>query len=317
MAKSTLEGFQAWLETSGTAPKAATTVARYVSYAEQFVADVGHPKRVSTAQLAAWQTALRGSLSAVASQNVRVAAVRTLFRWAVESKQRPADAAASLLKMRRIAKRKPQFVDRQQLLVLFEFMGTLPPTPEVLQDVALLESLYGSGLRRSEAGALTLGQFVGRSQLRVVGKGNKERLTLVTSKQLDAVAAWAVVRFATPESQSLHAEVGPEAAFEYIRRHHADAGLFISGDRRPVRDLRDPGHWVAERVQRCTTASGIGKVRAHQMRHSFATHLIGSGQVQLTEVQSMLGHEDIETTTCYVGLEGQSFERARIAHPRG
>jgi integrase/recombinase XerD len=311
-----IQDFERWLETSGSKRRSPRTLAVYRRYADEFVRTVGHPQRVTEKQLREWQDTMRRcSTTGDSTQNVRVAAVRSLFRFAEDTGIRPTNPAAAVVRMRRLPKRMPQFVDRAVLKQLFDHLYTLDG-PAALQDRALLECLYGSGLRREEAARLTLANFISDSVMSIIGKGDKQRMTIVTGAQFRAVQAWAVVRFGDAQTTTALGQFGEAGAFHDIRRRFADAPLFVTTDEKPVMDLADPGRWVWQRVRSCAEAAGIGHLRAHQLRHSFATHLLGSGSVNLREAQEMLGHSDIETTSVYVGIEGESFTRIRAAHPR-
>jgi site-specific recombinase XerD len=316
MTDTLLQDYQRWLVTAGTKRPSPRTVKQYSTYVREFVEKVGHPRRVSEDQLQQWQEQLRLDEGlGTSAKNLRVAAVRSLFRYAEDRKLRTTNPALTTVRMQRPPKLKPQYVDRQLLNQLFDYISNLTDLVGI-QDRALLESLYGSGLRRSEAAMLTLEHFHGDSVLRITGKGGKERETIVTRPQLAAVKEWALHRFMDDTVRETVASFGEDGAFHYLRRHKAREPLFVTVEGHPVPTLQDPGNWVWHRVRVRAEQAGVGKLRAHQLRHSFGTHLLGSGQVSVLELQQMLGHEDVETTAGYVGLEGQSFQRIRMMHPR-
>ena len=169
-----------------------------------------------------------------------------------------------------------------------------------LRDRALLELLYAAGLRISEAINLdredlhTDGGFV-----RVIGKGDKERLVPVGEIALDWLAAWTD---------------GPRAAL--IARHHVapiHGGPLFLGDRGGR--LARQQAWAA--VKRAATGAGLtDRVSPHTLRHSFATHLLEGG-ADLRVVQELLGHASISTTQLYTHLTGERIRDVYSrAHPR-
>ena len=168
------------------------------------------------------------------------------------------------------------------------------------RDRALLELLYAAGLRVSEATGLdmedlsTEGAFV-----RVIGKGDKERLVPIGEQALDALDAWI-----------------SGGRGELIARHHVQpvrGGPLFLGDR--GRRLARQQAWKA--VHAAAVAAGLdGRVSPHTLRHSFATHLLEGG-ADLRVVQELLGHASISTTQLYTHLTGERIRDVyRRAHPR-
>ena len=165
------------------------------------------------------------------------------------------------------------------------------PKPDLLgtRDRAMLEVLYGSGLRVSELVGLTLDQVeLDRGLLRAFGKGSKERLVPMGDAAVEALREWLAVR--------------PAGA-----RH-----VFVNKD---GRRMSRQGFW--KRLRQHALAAGITKkLSPHKLRHSFATHLLERG-ADLRSVQAMLGHADISTTQIYTQVS-----RARLKslidekHPR-
>jgi integrase/recombinase XerD len=153
-------------------------------------------------------------------------------------------------------------------------------TPRGLRDRAMLELMYASGLRVSELIRLRLGDVdLGLGVVRVVGKGDKERLVPVG----DAAAA------------SLRAYL--KAGRPRLERRRTSDSLFLG---RHGRGLTRQMFWqLIKRVAR--TAGIAGPVTPHTLRHSFATHLLEGG-ADLRSVQLMLGHADIGTTQIYTHL---------------
>ena len=168
------------------------------------------------------------------------------------------------------------------------------------RDRALLELLYAAGLRVSEAIGLDRedlsldGAFV-----RVIGKGDKERLVPIGEVSIDHLSDWIL---------------GPRAVL--IEANHVApvrGGPLFLGDR--GRRLARQQAWAA--VHGAALRAGLdGKVSPHTLRHSFATHLLEGG-ADLRVVQELLGHASISTTQLYTHLTGERIRDVyRRAHPR-
>ena len=173
-------------------------------------------------------------------------------------------------------------------------------TPTGLRDSALLEVLYGCGLRASEAVGLALsGVFLEEGFLRVVGKGGKERYVPISG-----VAAARLSRYLE--------EARP--------RLYAHAHRIASGDSDAVYLNARAGRLTRQSVHRIVAESGarvgIEGLHPHTLRHSFATHMLAGG-ADLRVIQEILGHADISTTQVYVHLDRTHIrEEYMSAHPR-
>ena len=159
--------------------------------------------------------------------------------------------------------------------------------------LAMLELLYGSGLRLSELASLNLDSVdVERGQLRVLGKGRKERVTPVTRSAARALAHYLPRRleFAQPDEPALFLnQRGGRLSTRYIQRCVRDAVADYAG------------------------AEGVS---VHSLRHSFATHLLDSG-ADLMAVKELLGHESLSTTQIYAHTSKERLRRVyKAAHPR-
>jgi len=168
-----------------------------------------------------------------------------------------------------------------------------PSTPAQVQDAAMFELLYSSGLRLGELIALNVDD--GRLDLRhgevtVTGKGSKTRTVPVGAKARDALQAWLSVR---------NVPLNEKALFVGARGRRTSAGT------------------VGARLKRWAQRRGLREhVHPHMLRHSFATHLLQSSQ-DLRAVQEMLGHASISTTQVYTHLDFQSLAKVYdAAHPR-
>jgi integrase/recombinase XerC len=172
-----------------------------------------------------------------------------------------------------------------------------------LRDRALVEVLYGSGLRRQEACDLTLsGIDFEHETLRVVGKGARARTVPLTEPAVDALRAWLV------EGRPRLAA----GAFEPAGR----ARVFLTRTGRPM-----DGSAVYRVVSRALRRSGRAG-GPHLLRHAAGTHLLegpgGEGGAHLRVVQEVLGHSSLATTQRYTGVTTRAMQRTlRRAHPRG
>lgn len=187
-------------------------------------------------------------------------------------------------------RRLPRVADVDQLSHLLDVR---PDDPLEVRDLCMFELMYSSGLRLAELAGLNLESLDLRAgEVRVVGKGNKERILPVGRKALDAVQAWLAVR----------PELAPEG----------EKAVFVSrrGDRLSRRS-------VQARLERWGIARGADqKLHPHLLRHSFASHMLESSG-DLRAVQELLGHADIATTQVYTHLDFQHLARVYDqSHPR-
>ena len=172
------------------------------------------------------------------------------------------------------------------------------------RDRALLEVLYGSGLRRQEACDLTLaGLDFEHETLRVVGKGGHARTVPLTEPAVAALRAWLE-------------EGRPRVLANRPAGARAEPAVFLSRSGRPL-----DGSTVYRVVARALRASGRGG-GPHLLRHAAGTHLLegpgGSGGAHLRVVQEVLGHRSLATTQRYTGVTTRAMQAAlRKGHPRG
>lgn len=172
---------------------------------------------------------------------------------------------------------------------------TFPETPLGLRDRALLEILYASGLRASEIVNIRLESYLREEKLlRVIGKGNRERLVPLGEKAQSAIDNW----LARGRPQLVKPKTGGEI---FLGRHG--------------RRLTTARLWQI--VQEMAKLAGIEKkIWPHLLRHSFATHLLGHG-ADLRAIQEMLGHASLATTQLYTHVDqGRLKQVHRQFHPR-
>lgn len=225
----------------------------------------------------------------------KVSALRSLLRWAVLQRLIPANPAEDVAAPK---------LDRPLPRVLrppeAERLCELPPDddPVGLRDRAVIELLYGGGLRVGELCGLDLDDIDLRAgAVRVIGKGRKQRRIPIGGPALNALSAYSV---------------GARAALlEGVEIPHEPHALFLNtrGGRLRPRSVR-------ALLDRYTVSGGEARVNPHALRHSFATHLLDNG-ADLRTVQELLGHESLATTQIYTHV---STERLRAvyeqSHPR-
>ncbi len=219
----------------------------------------------------------------------KAAALRRYFRWAVAEGFATVDPTMGL-HVNAGSGRLPRVLDRRELERLLD--GPVrddEPVWRRRRDDAVLEILYGSGVRVSELCSLHLDQLRLADHVLIVwGKGSKERRVPIGDPAVDAVEAWLAVRH----------EVVP-----------ADAGTVLFGNER--------GKALTPRdVRRILDRRSPTPTHPHALRHTFATHLLDGG-ADLRAVQELLGHSDVATTQRYTHVSRERLRSAyRKSHPR-
>jgi integrase/recombinase XerD len=229
----------------------------------------------------------------------RAAALKGFYRFAYGEGLIATDVAAHI-DLPRPSRLLPETLTQAETERLLTAAGGDEGDTHGLRDRALLELLYAAGLRISEAIGLdredlsTDGAFV-----RVIGKGDKERLVPVGDIALDWLARW------LEGPRSILLAVGHVAPVR--------GGPLFVGDRGGR--LARQQAWAA--VKRAAARAGLaGRVSPHTLRHSFATHLLEGG-ADLRIVQELLGHASISTTQLYTHLTGERIRDVYSrAHPR-
>ena len=242
-------------------------------------------------ELERWLAAMRADGLAPSTVARRVSAVRSCFRHLILIGTH-ADNPAAGLQLPRRGRRLPRALSPAETERLIEAAdGT---TPRARRDRALVELLYGAGLRVSEAVGLDRSAIdVEERIVRVLGKGGKERLV-----PLGRPAAEAVRRYLALGRPHLDRRYRPELFLNARGGPLTRAGAFL-----PLRKLAGKAGLEPERVH------------PHLLRHSFATHLLEGG-ADLRSVQEMLGHADLGTTERYTHVSDRRRREVYFqAHP--
>jgi len=251
----------------------------------------GAPDGASPDQLAGYVAQLRADGLAATTIARRVAAFRSFYRHQVLIGVRPDNPAAELdLPRRRPALPKtlsPGEVER----LIDAATGT---TPRALRDRALVELLYGAGLRVSEAVGLSRASIdLERRLVRTIGKGSKERIVPIGREAVEAVRRY------------------DSRGRPYLdKRHRPELFLNAQGGA-----LTRAGAFLILRRLAATAGLEPERVHPHLLRHSFATHLLEGG-ADLRSVQEMLGHADLATTELYTHVSDRRRRELYFqAHP--
>ena len=246
----------------------------------------------------AFVRALQRDGLAAASVTRMLVSVRGLHRFLVAEGHRADDPTADV-EIPSVPRGLPKALSATQVASLMDVVvGDDPPAR---RDRAVLELLYGTGCRISEAGSLSLPDMdLNDGLVRVTGKGAKERIV-----PLGRCAAEALERWLAPEGRGA---LEPE---RWARRGDAEAVfLNLRGGR-----LSRQGLWLV--VRRRGEAAGIASLLTpHVLRHSCATHMLDGG-ADIRIVQEMLGHASISTTQIYTRVSTERLRAVyRAAHPR-
>jgi len=218
-----------------------------------------------------------------------LSATRRFYQFLLREKL-ASDNPALDIRAPKSGRRLPRVADVDQLNHLLDGQ---PDDPLEVRDLCMFELMYSSGLRLAELASLDLDTVDLRSgEVRVMGKGGKERLLPVGRKAIAAIQAWLPYRAALAND--------------------GEAALFVSqrGERLSHRSIQ-------VRLSRWGISRGADqKLHPHLLRHSFASHMLESSG-DLRAVQELLGHADIATTQVYTHLDFQHLARVYDqSHPR-
>jgi integrase/recombinase XerC len=226
-----------------------------------------------------------------------LSAIRSFYRW-LHVHHGVDVVAIRSTRMPRLEKRLPGHLLTEQIERLFAHAETLAATDDAdaVRDLAMLELFYSSGLRLSELRDLDVGRLdLLGDQVKVRGKGKKERIVPVGRRASLALRRWLDVR-------------RPWAAREGADRE----AVFLGRTGRRLAPVT-----IQRRMHRLYDAIGATDMVTHSMRHSFATHLLDAG-ADLRAVQELLGHASLSTTQVYTHTSVERLKQVyRNAHPRG
>lgn len=269
---------------------------RYLEYLEQH--EVRDAQAISATQVQAFVAWLRapvsdGGLALAASSASRIiSSVRGFHRFLDEEGVVSQDVARDV-QAPKLPARLPKALTVDEVTRLLDAAGG--DDPEQLRDRALLEVLYASGARISEAVGLAVDDVVDRDMIRVRGKGDKQRIVPLGSYAQTALDAYLV-----------------RARPLYARRGQGSPALFLG-----VRGGALSRNSAWNILQRIAERADLGvHVSPHTLRHSFATHLMQGG-ADVRVVQELLGHASVSTTQIYTKVTVDALrEMYATSHPR-
>lgn len=263
------------------------TLSAYMNDLERAAESVGTLGGASADDLSRLGAAWAGLAPSTVAR--RSAALRRFYGFLVDDGLRRDDPSATLPRPR-LERPLPRILDTEEVQRMFEAVEDRAASGELaaVRNLALLELLYGSGLRATELVSLPRGAVrPGQPFLMVRGKGSKERLVPISSRAESAVSKWIELApsgtlWLFPSGKSHLSRV---RLFQIVRAMAADAGIAPK------------------------------KVSPHVLRHAFATHLL-SGGADLRVLQSLLGHADIATTQIYTHVDSARLvELVNSRHP--
>ena len=264
-----------------------TTVASYCSEVEKFMTWAGMAPENVTAEDVTGYLASRSKVSE-RSQARFLSALRNFFDWLYLEgvvKENPCE----LVDMPKLGRYFPSVLSEQEVEAIMDSVDTTDWIG--VRDRAILEVLYGCGLRVSEAVGLRIScLYPDEGFVRVFGKGKKERLIPFCGMALEAVQRYLEVRPLPADSRS-------------------DDLLFLNNRGTSLSRVS-----MFKMVKRQALIADVRKeISPHTFRHSFATHLVENG-ADLRVVQEMLGHESITTTEIYTHVDSKVWQKTVVDH---
>ena len=241
----------------------------------------------------------------------KLACLRSFYRHLVREGYAPHNPAEKI-KSPKLPKPLPRLLTKDDAHALMEF--PVGGSSLTLRDRAILETLYSTGARVSEAVGLNVGDLNGTEGLvRLQGKGRKERVVPIGDMAIRAIRAYREsLKGSTvqPDCTSVGFERSARASIK-SSEHQASTPIFLNhrGGRLTTRS-------VARIVSRYSSRLSSGAVSPHALRHSYATHLLDEG-ADLRSIQEMLGHASLSTTQKYTHLAADQLAAVYDrAHPR-
>jgi integrase/recombinase XerC len=269
------------------------TISAYLSDVNLFIEWVGRqsivtPDAVSKDVVRQYIGFLTTMKMAKRTTGRKLAALRRYFGWLARNQKISVDPTIGV-RTPSDTGRLPKVLTNEQLGALLHTDDTDQPDWKIARDTAVIELLYGSGLRVSELCSLDIDSInVKQLAVSVMGKGGKERRVPVGEPSLVALKQWVALRTEVVANSSTVA-------------------LFVNsrGTRLGTRDVR-----------RIIDARSLAPTHPHALRHTYATHLLDNG-ADLRAVQELLGHADVATTQRYTHVSKERLKSAYgTSHPR-
>jgi integrase/recombinase XerD len=236
---------------------------------------------------------------------LKVIAIRRFMDFCAEEKLADQDFNG-LLSIPKTWKRVPKTLSQEKVNQLLA--PNPDPTPDSWCDQAILELAYATGMRFSELQNVEIPQLALESQfLRVIGKGNKERVALLGKQATETLKHYLAVARPALVSQ----KPKRERKDKLIRKRKLSQKVFVNHWGNP---FKKKALW--NRIKARARARGLPNLTPHWLRHSFATHMLEGG-ADLRVIQELLGHASISTTEIYTHVGNRHIrEEYRRFHPR-
>lgn len=250
-------------------------------------------KESDTASILSWIIDLKKNGLSAKSRARHIVTIRGFYKFLIKEKLISFDPVKNI-DIPKTGLALPEVISSEEMSTLLDSVKTT--TPRGLRDAAMLEVLYGAGLRVSELVSMKMENInLEASFIRVFGKGSKERIIPIGSYACKKVSEWMVS--------------GRPILLKNIPSYY----LFVARAGKPI---TRQGFWKL--LKNYSKACDITKrITPHTFRHSFATHLLEGG-ADLRSVQTMLGHSDISTTQIYTHVSREYLQKMhKKFHPRG
>lgn len=274
------------------------TVDAYVRDLEQYQSflsryhKIDQVTQITEKHIEAFLKSLKNQSMSAKSLSRKLTAIKSFHQFAFQEKETQNDVSIHI-KSPKIEKHLPTVLSVDEVVSLLESID--PSTPLGLRNMALMELIYGSGLRVSELLSLSLEDIhLNQAYLRVTGKGNKERVVPISD-----MAVIALRNYITKGRDSLITERTSMLFLNSTGQTLSRVGFFK----------------VLKKLSKDANLNE-SKISPHTLRHSFATHLLENG-MDLRTLQTLLGHEDISTTQIYTHISQKRIKEVYFdAHPR-
>lgn len=274
-------------------------VGQLASFLTDGDAEAFHPEDVTPTDIRAWLGHLGRKGESPATIRRKTQSARAFFQYLCRRHIISANPAADVT-LAKLPSPLPHFVKEQEIEHLLDITDTSDLSADNIDDISLfrdhlvLHLLYATGIRRAEATSLTDADFSPtRRELRIFGKGRKERVIPLADELTDEIRRWQAIR---------------------------DKKWPALADPKPILTA---GHGkmsastLAKIVQRLLDTTSTDRKSPHTLRHSFATAMLNGG-ADLDSVREMLGHASVATTQIYTHLTTADLRRVYdMAHPRG
>jgi integrase/recombinase XerD len=283
---------KAWisrLQNHGRTLETARTWRYILGYWGTWTGSVGIALEAATrGDLEQWMTEMRVGKLQQSTIRCRVSVVVNFYRWLKKEKIMPENPMEGIDPIK-AGRTLPKTMTIEEVLRYLEACVTP-------RELAIVEFLYATGCRRSELLGVRLADLnLMAGEVRLHGKGSKDRIGLLTPSAIGAIKEWMKSRAEMVQAWTVR-----------------DDGFLFVSRQGPLKKSR-----LERFIKEIAARAGMPYVHAHRLRHSFATHLLDGG-ADLMDVKELLGHESVATTQIYTHVSRERLKRVhRNTHPRG